>query len=772
MARDAFPGIHSEEQSELRKVVCAFLEKHSDQTEVRRLMATDEGFDRALWRRMGGELGLQGLVIPEEFGGAGFGHVEVGLVFEEMGRALLCAPYFATVALAVEALLRSGDAVACADLLPGIAQGETVATLAIGSGVPGRAATSRAQYGADGWKVSGVEQYVLDGHVADLILLVAETDAGPTLFAVAAGAAGLDRELLPTQDQTRKQARLTFADTPARLVGARGAAGPVLERTLAAAAVLLAAEQVGAASKCLEMAVDYAKLRTQYGRPIGSFQGVKHLCADMAVDLEAARSAVYDALWSLDAESEDVSVSAAIAGVFCTESFTRIAGDCIQIHGGIGFTWEHPAHLYFKRAKGSEVLLGTPAQHRARLSVPSSDSMDLDFGPQVADFRQEVRSWLGEHLVGEFAAHRGVGSPTDAHAWEVRLAWDRELAAGGWLGISWPKEYGGRGLGLLEEIVFSYEYAKIGAPYRASVNGLDLLGPMLLAMGSPEQKARFLPRILAVQDLWGQGFSEPGAGSDLASVSTRAVLEADEWVIDGQKVWSTMAQAADWLYVLARTDPDSRRHRGLSMLLVPTDQPGVEIRPIRNLAGQEEFAEVFFTGARTAADLVVGEVGQGWRTAMGTLGIERGATLLPQQLTFEREAQDLVAAARALGDGLDAETRSRVVQAWMSVRIMRVTNLRTVGELLSGRVPGRQASTAKLFASQAHQRLGHLAGELAGPAGQIVGPGYELDLRQRSFLLSLAETIYGGTSQIQRNLIGEQVLGLPKDPRPGLDSAR
>ncbi|MBW8817363.1 MAG: acyl-CoA dehydrogenase family protein [Streptomyces sp.] len=398
--------------------------------------------------------------------------------------------------------------------------------------------------------------------------------------------------------------------------------------------------------------------------------------------------------------------------------------------------------------------------------------MDLDFGPQVADFRQEVRSWLREHLVGEFAAHRGVGSPTDAHAWEVRLAWDRELAAGGWLGISWPKEYGGRGLGLLEEIVFSYEHAKIGAPYRASVNGLDLLGPMLLAMGSPEQKARFLPRILAVRELWGQGFSEPGAGSDLASVSTRAVLEADEWVIDGQKVWSTMAQAADWLYVLARTDPDSRRHQGLSMLLVPTDQPGVEIRPIRNLAGQEEFAEVFFTGARTAADLVVGEVGQGWRTAMGTLGIERGATLLPQQLTFEREAQDLVAAARALGDGLDCETRSRVVQAWMSVRIMRVTNLRTVGELLSGRVPGRQASTAKLFASQAHQRLGHLACELAGPAGQIVGPGYELDLRQRSFLLSLAETIYGGTSQIQRNLIGEQVLGLPKDPRPGLDTGR
>ena len=398
--------------------------------------------------------------------------------------------------------------------------------------------------------------------------------------------------------------------------------------------------------------------------------------------------------------------------------------------------------------------------------------MELDFGPQVADFRQEVRSWLDAHLVGEFAAHRGVGSPTDAEAWEVRLAWDRELAAGGWLGISWPEQYGGRGLGLLEDIVFSYEHARAGAPYRASTNGLDLLGPMLLAMGSPAQKERFLPRILAVQDLWGQGFSEPGAGSDLASVRTRAVLDGDEWVIDGQKIWSTMAQAADWLYVLARTDPDSRRHKGLSMLLVPTDQPGVDIRPIRNLAGQDEFAEVFLTGARTSADLVVGEVGQGWRTAMGTLGIERGATLLPQQLTFEREAERLVTAAKQYAEqypgdpDLDPELRSRVAQAWMSVRIMRVTNLRTVGELLSGRTPGRQASTAKLYASEAHVRLGHLAAEIAGPAGQIVGDGYTLDVRQRAFLLSLAETIYGGSSQIQRNLIGEQVLGLPKDPRP------
>ncbi|WP_372349789.1 acyl-CoA dehydrogenase family protein [Streptomyces sp. KL116D] len=392
--------------------------------------------------------------------------------------------------------------------------------------------------------------------------------------------------------------------------------------------------------------------------------------------------------------------------------------------------------------------------------------MELDFGPEVREFRDEIRTWLHEHLVGEFAEYRGVGGPTDGAAWDVRLAWDRELAAGNWLGVGWPREHGGRGLGLLEEIVFEYEYARANAPYRATGNALDLLGPMLISVGDEEQKKRFLPPILSVEEFWGQGFSEPGAGSDLASVRTCAERDGDEWVLNGQKVWTSFGMHADWLYVLARTDPDSERHHGLSMLIVPADQPGVEIRAIRNLAGQEEFAEVFLSDARTSADFVVGGVGQGWRTAMVTLGIERGSTLLPQQFTFEREAEALLERARGRGLAGDTMLRERVVEAWMTVRIMRLTNLRTVGELVVGRTPGAQSATAKLYASTGHQRLGHVAMELAGPAGQVVGPDYELDGTQRSFLLSLAETIYGGSSEIQRNIIGEKVLGLPKDPRP------
>ncbi|MFI7503274.1 acyl-CoA dehydrogenase family protein [Streptomyces sp. NPDC049687] len=365
----------SEEQDELRKVVRSFLAKHSDEATVRRLAADPRGHDPAVWRRMARELGLQGLAVPEEYGGSGFGYVDLGVVFEEAGRALLGGPYFATVALAAEALLRCADEQARHDFLPGIASGETVATLALteGSGrwdEQGIGLTAlRDETG--GWRLNGAKTYVPDGHLADLLLVAARTPSGISLLAVeTADTPGLTRTALPTLDQTRKQARIEFADTPARLLGHEGTAWPALERTLATAAVLLAAEQVGGAAAALDAAVAYAKIREQYGRPIGSFQGIKHKCADMLMEIESARSAAYGGLWALDADDEtEIAMAAALAQAFCSEAFTKVAADNIQVHGGIGFTWEHPAHLYFKRAKSSEVLLGTPSYHRELLAT-------------------------------------------------------------------------------------------------------------------------------------------------------------------------------------------------------------------------------------------------------------------------------------------------------------------------------------------------------------------------------------------------------------------
>ncbi len=312
--------------------------------------------------------------------------------------------------------------------------------------------------------------------------------------------------------------------------------------------------------------------------------------------------------------------------------------------------------------------------------------MNPSVSEEYSDFREEVRTWFAEHLVGEFHDHRGVGSPTDDTAWDVRLAWERELAEGNWLGLTWPVEYGGRGLGLAEEIVFEYEYARAAAPARVNTQALELLGPTLLAYGSDEQKSRFLPKILAVEEMWGQGFSEPGAGSDLAAVRTKAVLADSEWHIDGQKVWTTFGDRADWLYVLCRTDPDpSLRHRGLTLLLVPVDQPGVEIRPIANIARSKEFSECFFNDARTTDDMVVGGAGNGWPVVMSTLGRERGSALIPMQLAVEREVGELVEAARRFGALDDRRLRQRLVDAVIGVHIMRSTNLRVVSDLLDGR---------------------------------------------------------------------------------------
>ncbi len=361
----------SEEQEELRRSVRRFLEDKSPVTEVRRLMETTEGFDRAVWEQMANQLGLQALAIPEEYGGVGFGYVELTVVFEEMGAALLGAPYFSTIALAANALLSSGDEAAKKDLLPGIASGETIATLALTED-SGRwdidGITLAAIRKGDEWKLDGHKMFVVDGNNADLVLAAGRTDKGVSLFAVEGDAAGMKAIPLATMDQTRKQARIEFASTPARLVGEEGAAAPVLSRTLDLAAVALAAEQVGGAQRCLDMSVEYAKTRIQFGRPIGSFQAIKHKCADMLLEVESAKSAAYYAGWAAAEDSEELPVVASLAKSYCSEAYFHAAAENIQIHGGIGFTWEHDAHLYFKRAKSSELMLGDPSYHRELLA--------------------------------------------------------------------------------------------------------------------------------------------------------------------------------------------------------------------------------------------------------------------------------------------------------------------------------------------------------------------------------------------------------------------
>ena len=334
-------------------------------------METDEGYDPAVWKQMGEQLGLQGLIVPEEFGGSGYSYVELGVVLEEMGRALLCAPYFSTVVLAGNALLHSGDDAAKKDYLPGIASGETIATLAFTepSGKWDEAGiTMEAMKKGDGWVLNGTKSFVLDGATASLILVAARTGKGVSLFGVEGDASGLTRTALSTMDQTRKQAKLEFNGTPARLIGTEGDGWKTLSTVLDLAAVALAAEQVGGAQKVLDMSVEYAKVRIQFGRPIGSFQAIKHKCADMLLEVESAKSAAYYAGWAAAEDNDELPVVASLAKSYCSEAYFHATAENIQIHGGIGFTWEHPAHLYFKRAKSSELLFGDPTYHRELLA--------------------------------------------------------------------------------------------------------------------------------------------------------------------------------------------------------------------------------------------------------------------------------------------------------------------------------------------------------------------------------------------------------------------
>jgi alkylation response protein AidB-like acyl-CoA dehydrogenase len=361
----------SEEQEELRRTVRSFLEQKSSESEVRRLMETDEGYDEAVWKQMGEQMGLQGLAIPEEYGGSGYSYIELIVVLEEMGRRLLAAPYFSTVVLAANTLLQCGDDAAKKEYLPGIASGETIATLAL-TEANGRwdeeGITLQASGSGDSWTLDGEKMFVIDGHTANLILVAAKTGAGTSLFAVQGDADGLTRTPLATMDQTRKQAKLTFAGTPARLIGTDGQGWQTLSTVLDLAAVGLAAEQVGGAQLVLEMAVQYAKDRIQFGRPIGSFQAIKHKCADMLLEVESAKSAAYYAGWCAAEMNDELPSVASLAKAYCSEAYFHAAAENIQIHGGIGFTWEHPAHLYFKRAKSSELLFGDPTYHRELLA--------------------------------------------------------------------------------------------------------------------------------------------------------------------------------------------------------------------------------------------------------------------------------------------------------------------------------------------------------------------------------------------------------------------
>ena len=393
--------------------------------------------------------------------------------------------------------------------------------------------------------------------------------------------------------------------------------------------------------------------------------------------------------------------------------------------------------------------------------------MRLDFTAQEERFRAEAAEWLEAQLADPFRDIRGL--PTGGGMLARRREWERALGAARWSCIGWPEEYGGRNASLAEQVIFAEEYARSGAPVRVGYMGVELVGPTILAFGTLEQRQRFLPPIARGEEFWCQGYSEPNAGSDLAGVRTRAVLQegADgrEWVVNGHKVWTSFAQHADWAFVVCRTEEGSQGHRGLSYLLIPMRQAGVTVRPIRQMTGAADFNETFFADARTAAAHIVGAPGEGWKVAMGTLSFERGISTLAQQMNFRNELQAIITAATANGQIHDPDIRQRLAHAHIGLKLMRYSALRMLSNAQSGAL-SNEAYTYKIFWALWRKKLGVLALDVLGPKGEIAaGAPYEWELLPQLFLGSRADTIYGGTSQIQRNLIAERALGLPREPR-------
>ncbi|CDO90163.1 acyl-CoA dehydrogenase [Mycobacterium triplex] len=768
--------VPGEDAEQLRAVVREFLAKRSDEASVRAQMQTESGYDPTVWCQSAEELGLPGLAVPERFGGSGAGAVELGVVFEEMGAALFCAPFLSTVGLAVTALLELGDEDAAARYLPGIVAGNTIAALAwLGSSPAVSALTARRD--GDRWSVWGTADVVVDGCAADLVLVAAHSHSGCCLFAVAGDAAGMVRSPLVAMDSTRKLACVHFDACPAVLLGSDGGAGDALRRTADLAALYLAAEQLGGAARVLEMAVGHARTRYQFGRPIGSFGPIKHRCADMLVDVESARSVVYHGLWTAVHDPDNLALSASLARAVCSDAYTRLSAHNIQILGGIGFTWEHPAHLYLKRAKSSALLLGSATTHRARLAeVVATSCPPVPSAAQAGDDRPDAAAPI-DAVIDDFLRDHPVGPPDDAAADRAlrEARFDAGLAV-----LHFAEGCGGRALDAGLQAHVDRRFAAAGCPDHMASNviGLGMAMPTIHAHGTSEQKRRYLRSCFSGADIWCQLFSEPGAGSDLAALATRAVRDGDVFVVNGQKIWTSLAHVARFGLLLARTDPDVPKHKGLTYFLLDMRSAGVQVRPLRQLTGEAEFNEVYLTDVRIPVADVLGEVGQGWAVAMTTLANERisiGARPAQRGEGPIGRAVEIYCEAAAAGL-TNAAVTERLMLLWTQAEAARLTNIRAAQ---AGRGPGPEGSIAKLQMAELNKAIYELCVDMSGTAGLLID-GYDehaptasaayggADVR-KSYLRSLANSIEGGTSEVMRNILGERVLGLPGEPRVDRD---
>ncbi len=681
------------------------------------------------------EQGLTALHLPEEYGGAGAGGVALAVVLEETAYGLLPGPLLASL-LTSALIARYGDDDLRKALLPGLAEGATGATALSSAGLVATA-------GADGgYRVSGTTVPVLGAAGADVLLLGATTDGGGEVwFAVEVGTAPagtVEAVAGAPVDHTRAVGIVTLTDLAVR---ADQVVAVNTARLRAVAAVLFAAEATGLARWCVDTGVAYVKVREQFGQPVGAFQAIKHKCARMFIASQSMTAAAWDGARALEEGEEQLAIAAAGAAAACLANATELGLATITLLGGIGYTWEHDTHFYWRRAMTLENLLGPAAgweRHLGELVQGELRDFDVDLSAADPAFRARIAGLLAQ--IAEL--------PAEGNARRERLV------AEGLVVPHYPKPYG-LGASPIEQLVIQREYERSPVDQPRLIIG-DWALPTVLAHGTDEQKDFFVPATLRGEIVWCQLFSEPGAGSDLASLATRAEKVDGGWRLNGQKVWTSSAHEADWGICLARTNPDVPKHKGISYFLVDMRSPGLEIRPLREANGGFLFNEVFFNDVFVPDDRLVGEVDQGWRLARTTLGNERvsisGMQHIPTDLLKLAASEQLAAAP--------ADVVRDIGATFAQAHALSALNLRTTLRSLSGLRPGAESSVSKVVSTELVTRVGDRAMRWFGPAAAVAeGVGGQ---RVQRYLSVPPQLIGGGTVEIQLNVIAERILGLPR----------
>ncbi|MFF1461845.1 acyl-CoA dehydrogenase [Streptomyces sp. NPDC058330] len=724
----------TEEHRDLRDSVRAFTGRHVTADVLRKAVDSEDETLPPYWRALA-EQGLLGLHLPEENGGAGYNLVELAVVVEELGRAMAPGPFLPTT-LAAAVLNRGGHDT----YLQGLADGTLVGAVGL------RRGTLTLTRQDDGTRtLSGESGLVIGGHTADLFVLPAVD--GDTVTWVVLPRASVETVHQRSHDLTRRSSLV-------RAQAATVPAGDVLsvdsQLPLDLAATLFAAESSGLADWAVATAADYARVREQFGRPIGQFQGVKHRCARMLAAAEQARACAWDAARANDPGAVDdpreASLAAAVAAATGVDAGFATAKDCIQVLGGIGFTWEHDAHLYLRRAQTLRIALGSAARWRRRVARLTLDGARRRLGVELPPAAEAVRA----EICAELAAAKEVEAAE-------RPAF---LADHGYTAPHLPAPWG-MGADAVTQLVIAEEMRAAGLkPVDMVIGGWVV--PTLVAHGDDAQRERFLRPSLRGEITWCQLFSEPGAGSDLAGLSTRAVKTDGGWRITGQKVWTSGAHDSDWGILLARTDPDAPKHKGISYFLLDMNTPGIEIRPLRQITGEAEFNEVFLDDVFVPDAMLVGAPGDGWRLSRTTLANERVALSHDSSLGSGGEA--LLDLAAAAPEDMDDERLTTLGSILCDAQSGGLLGLRTTLRSVSGQQPGAEASIAKLAGVEHLQEVWETAMDWLGDAA-LAGEGPRQDATWW-FLNSRCMSIAGGTTEVQLNIIGERILQLPRDPSP------